>query len=144
MTEIAFHFHVPDKLGYACRFVRKHFRGDSQLAIIAAPDVLDQFDRMLWNVSASDFVAHCRADSSAEMLEASRIVLLLPHQMPLHRQVLLNLGDDVPPVFEAFEKVVEVVSASDASDRRLARRRWKHYADKGFALVQHDLSQKGT
>lgn len=144
MTEIAFHFNVPDKLGYACRYARKHFKGDSQLAITAAPDVLEQVDRMLWSVSASDFVAHCRADSSVEMLQASRIVLLLPHQRPSHSEVLLNLWDDVPPGFEAFEKLVEVVSASDAADRQHARARWKHYADKGFALVRHDLSQKDT
>ena len=45
------------------------------------------------------------------------------------------------PGFESFEKVIEVVTQDD-DDKSLARLRWKHYADRGYPLVRHDLSQK--
>ncbi|MDR3004056.1 MAG: DNA polymerase III subunit chi, partial [Acidovorax sp.] len=31
MTEVAFHFNAPDKLGYVCRFVRKALRHDARV-----------------------------------------------------------------------------------------------------------------
>jgi DNA polymerase-3 subunit chi len=48
----------------------------------------------------------------------------------------------VPPGFERFARVVEVVSASDEEDRQLARLRWKHYAAQGIAIKRHDLVLK--
>jgi DNA polymerase-3 subunit chi len=34
------------------------------------------------------------------------------------------------------------VTTSDV-DRLAARRRWKHYADRGYALKRHDLAAAG-
>ncbi len=51
-----------------------------------------------------------------------------------HSQVLLNLGHEVPGGFERFERLIEVVSLDDA-DRQGARGRWKHYADRGYAIT---------
>jgi DNA polymerase-3 subunit chi len=59
-----------------------------------------------------------------------------------HHDTLVNLGADVPPGFERFARVVEVVSASDEEDRQLARLRWKHYAAQGIAIKRHDLVLK--
>ena len=59
----------------------------------------------------------------------------------VHTQVLLNLGVDVPEGFERFDRLIEVVSLDDA-DRLGARSRWKHYADRGYAITRHDLALK--
>jgi len=53
--------------------------------------------------------------------------------------VLLNLEDEVPDGFGRFARLIEVVSATDEADRAAARRRWKHYLQRGFALERHDL-----
>jgi DNA polymerase-3 subunit chi len=37
--------------------------------------------------------------------------------------------------------VIEVVTQED-QDKSQARLRWKHYADRGYPLVRHDLSLK--
>ena len=55
-----------------------------------------------------------------------------------HHQVLLNLGDAVMPGYERFERTIEVVTL-DEQDRQNARQRWKHYADRGYAITRHDL-----
>jgi len=49
----------------------------------------------------------------------------------------------VPGGFEQFERLIEVVT-SDAQDRFQARQRWKHYADRGYAITRHDLAQPGA
>lgn len=145
MTEISFHFNAPDKLVHACRYARKLLQaGDMRLLIAAPAEVLDQLDPMLWNMAAHDFVAHCRGDSEPALLEASPVILATdPAQSP-HHDVLLNLGDDVPQGFSSFARLVEVVSATDETDRQHARARWRHYAQRGYTLVRHDLVQKAS
>lgn len=142
MTEVAFHFNAPDKLAYACRFARKMVRSEKRLVITAAQPVLDALDVLLWNMAAPDFVAHCSAESAPELLEVSPVVLMRdPSQAP-HHEVLLNLGAAVPQGFSAFDRLIEVVSASDELDRQEARVRWRHYAQRGYAIVRHDLVLK--
>lgn len=138
-AQVAFHFNAPDKLAYACRFVRKALRAEVGVAIVAPEDVLHTLDRMLWNMAPHDFVAHCRADADADVLAASPAVLAVDaHSAPV-RAVLLQLHAEVPAGVERFAKVVEVVSATDEHDRSQARLRWRHYAAQGHAIQRHDL-----
>lgn len=144
MTEIAFHFNAPDKLVHACRVARKLLRQDKRLVIQVPFELMDSLDSMLWNMAPHDFVAHCRAGDAAAMLDASPIVLTQDAQAMPHTEVLLNLAGDVPQGFGSFEQLIEVVSADDAADRGAARLRWKHYVQRGYALVRHDLVAKGA
>ena len=65
MTDVAFHFNVPDKLGYACRLLRKAHAAGGSVGVVAAPVVLQELDARLWSFSALDFVPHCLADAPA-------------------------------------------------------------------------------
>ena len=142
MTEVAFHFNAPDKLAYACRFARKLARSDHRLVITGDQSLLDTLDTRLWALEPSDFVAHCRSDSPAQLLVASPVVLSSDSHQGGHHEVLLNLGDDVPVGFGSYQRLVEVVSADDPQDRERARTRWRHYAQRGYAIVRHDLVLK--
>jgi DNA polymerase-3 subunit chi len=53
----------------------------------------------------------------------------------------VNLGQQVPAGFERFERFIELVTLAD-EDRVAARSRWKHYADRGYAMKRHDLAQE--
>ncbi len=141
MTEVAFHFNAPDKVGYACRLLRKAHAAGAQVVVTGLMPLLRQLDTELWTFSALDFIPHCLADAThatpAAVLSASPIVLSVSPQAAPARQVLLNLGADVPEGFERFERLIEVVTQDDA-DRQQARVRWKHYADRGYAITRHD------
>lgn len=143
MTEIAFHFNAPDKLAYACRAARKLLRQDRRLVVLAPDTLMDALDETLWHMAPQDFVAHCRADAEAHVLEASPIVLAQGLQDAPHHEVLLNLSDEVPQGFGIFERLIEVVGCDEA-DRAAARVRWKHYMQRGYALVRHDLAPQGA
>ena len=143
MTEIAFHFNAPDRLAYVCRLLRKAVAADAQLVVLGPPDQLDRLDSDLWTFSATDFVPHCRAQAEPELLAASPVVLATQTEGLPHRQVLVNLGVEVPTGFERFERVIEVVGQDDA-DRQLARTRWRHYADRGYTMTRHDLTLKNS
>jgi DNA polymerase-3 subunit chi len=140
MTEVAFHFNAPEKLAYACRLLRKAQGAGAQVVVTGDPDMLRRLDVQLWTFSALEFVPHCHAPSApADVLAASPVVLAEAARETPHHQVLVNLGEDVPDGFERFERLIEVVT-QDEADRQRARSRWKHYADRGYAIVRHDLA----
>ncbi|MBC7599148.1 MAG: DNA polymerase III subunit chi [Polaromonas sp.] len=139
MTEVAFHFNVPDKLAYGCRLLRKAWGSGARVVVTAEPETLERLDLMLWTFSALEFVPHCRLTASAATLAASPVLLAPTLADCPHHEVLVNLGQDVPPGFERFERFIELVTVADA-DRAAARNRWKHYTDRGYAMKPHDLA----
>lgn len=139
MTEVAFHFNVPDKLAYGCRLLRKAWGSGARVVVTAEPDTLERLDAMLWTFSALEFVPHCRITAPAATLAASPVLLVSTLTDCPHHEVLVNLGQDVPPGFERFERFIELVTLADA-DRAAARNRWKHYTDRGYAMNRHDLA----
>jgi DNA polymerase-3 subunit chi len=142
MTEVAFHFNAPDKLGYACRLLRKALASGAKVVVTGEPQQLRALDVDLWTFSPLEFVPHCYAAASPPaVVGASPVVLADSTEGVPHRQVLVNLGAEVPRGFEGFERLIEVVTQDD-DDRRLARGRWKHYADRGYAITRHDLGQR--
>ena len=141
MTEVAFHFNVPDKLGYACRLLRKAYAAGGPVGVVAPPDTLRALDTALRSFSPLDFIAHCAANAPAPMLAASPIVLAADCGALVHGGVLVHLGASVPAGFERFERLIEVVG-SDPADRDDARQRWRHYADRGYAIQSHDVAAR--
>lgn len=144
MTEVAFHFNASDKIHHACRLLRKACAASAKVVVVGSAELLSALDAALWTFSPTAFVPHCRADADPVVLKNTAVLLLeadqLPQNLP-HHQVLLNLGADLVAGFESFEKVIEVVTHDD-QDKSNARLRWKHYADRGYPLVRHDLSSK--
>ena len=149
MTDIAFHFNVPDKLSYSCRLLRKAYLSGAQLVVTGAPEMLAELDQLLWTFSALEFLPHYRMTMAAKgdtahgkTLAATPVLLVESLRDCAHHGVLVNLGSDIPDQFERFDRFIEVVTTLDV-DRLAARHRWKHYADRGYALKRHDLAVAG-
>ena len=82
----------------------------------------------------SDLAAGCAntdATGSAEGADAAS----LPH-----REMLVNLGLEVPAGFERYERMIDIVS-DEANDRQVGRSRWRHYADRGYTIQPHDFAK---
>ncbi len=142
MTEIDFHFNTPDKVSYACRLLRKAVgaRG-ARVVVVADAGMLDAVDLALWAFAPAEFIAHCRSNGEPHTVARSPVVLAETGDAALpHQQVLVNLGVDLPSGFERFERLIDVVSA-DENDRLAGRRRWRHYADRGYAIRRHDYAE---
>lgn len=141
MTEIDFHFNTPDKVNYACRLLRKAVLGrGARVVVVADAAMLEALDLALWTFAPAEFVAHCRGDGEPHTVARSPVVLVESGAVPLpHQQVLVNLGAELPAGFERFERVIDIVSADDG-DRLAGRKRWRHYADRGYAIQRHDFA----
>ncbi len=143
MTEVAFHFNAPDKVGYACRLLRKAVGSGARVVVTGDAALLRELDTALWTFAPLEFVPHCYGASDAAVLARSPVVLADSTRTAPHQQVLVNLGPPVPEGFERFERLIEVVTPHD-DDRQQARQRWKHYADRGYAITRHDLALKDS
>lgn len=143
MTRIEFHFNAPERLQYACRLLRKANAQRLRMGVVGSAASLRQLDTALWTFSAVDFLPHSTAADSPDIQQASSILLSEDPALCADRQVLVNLGDEVPLGFERFERLIEIVEVDDHG-RMTARQRWKHYTAQGYDLKQHDLSKLGT
>jgi len=144
MTEVAFHFNAVDKLAYACRLLRKACASSARVIVTGDAEQMKLLDAQLWTFDPMSFVPHCLSDVSPETLAQTPVILTadgnLPASLP-HHEVMINLGQSLIKGFETFERVIEVVTL-DEQDKALARQRWKHYSERGYPLVRHDLSPK--
>ncbi len=142
MTEVSFHFNVPDRTAYACRLLRKALRKGAQIVVSGAPPVLADLDRALWSFDPIEFVPHVIARPGEELaprLRTTPVWLVSDLAQAGHHDVLLNLHDEAPAGFESFARVIEIVT-SDPDDRAAARQRWKHYASRGYAIEKHEVA----
>lgn len=141
MTEVAFHFNAPDKLGYACRLLRKAVGSGARVMVTGGAQALRELDVALWTFAPLDFLPHCGSEAAAATLAASPVVLAESVRSAPHQEVLVNLGGGVPEGFERFERLIEVVTEQE-QDRVDARGRWKHYADRGYAIKKFDVAAR--
>ncbi|KAA5584511.1 DNA polymerase III subunit chi, partial [Pseudomonas aeruginosa] len=108
MPQVAFHFNAPDKLDYACRFIRKAMRHDARVTVVAPLERLRQLSARLWKFGGHEFLAHAVQGDDAELFALAPVVLVEAVQVSPYQDVLLNLGIEMPQGFEDFSKVVEV------------------------------------
>ncbi len=142
MTQIAFHFGAPDKLAYTCRLLRKAVGSGARVMVRADQATCQRLDVQLWAVSPADFVTHCNGAAQGSLAVRSSIVFADDSPAdPVQLSVLVNLGEGVPAGFDAFKRVIEVVSLED-EDRQQARVRWKQYTSLGYDIERHDLNLK--
>jgi DNA polymerase-3 subunit chi len=132
VTRIDFYHYAADKHAFACRLATKAYEQAKRL-VVYSPDAgaLQSFDRALWTFQATKFVPHVFAN---DKLAAETPVVLAsnPDQIP-HHDVLLNLGDEWPPFFASFERLLEIV-AVDEEDKQKARGRYKFYKERGYDI----------
>lgn len=144
MTELAFHFGATDPVAYTCRLLRKAVASGARVLVRSDAATAQRIDTELWALSPTDFVAHCDASASASMRRRSPVLLAADGTQPVDGYgVLVNLAADVPPAFEAFDRVIEIVGVDD-HDRQAARGRWKHYTALGYPIQRHDLTGRAA
>lgn len=143
MTEITFHFNVPDRSAYACRLLRKAARRGAAVAVTGPSDALSRLDRDLWTFDPVEFVPHVlvrRGDVLAERLCRTPVILVEEAVEAGLHEVLVNLGDAPPRGFESYARLIEIVSTAEA-ERSAARSRWKHYANRGYEIRRHEVAE---
>lgn len=143
VTEVSFYTGVPDRLDYVCRLLRKANAQGAKVCVCGPAAALDRLDALLWSFEPTEFLPHLRLKGEGRVLPPALrdtpICLAGEPSWSPHREVLLNLSDDMVPGFDAFERVLEVVSVIE-DDAAAGRRRFKTYRSQGFAVKHHEVS----
>lgn len=143
MARIEFHFNAPALVHYTCRLLRKVQARGLRAQVVGHATTLAQLDQALWTFTPLDFLPHCAGDAPPAMRSASAVLLSEQPQTDWDRQILINLGEQIPAGFENFERIIDVVSV-DELHRAQGRERWREYSRLGHELVRHDLSRSAS
>jgi DNA polymerase-3 subunit chi len=139
MSSVAFHTGIDDKLGYACRLLRKAYRQGARVVVNGTAGDLLQLDIRLWTFDPDEFVPHHRLERSAVPLARQArtpIWLVEAGAQPPAADVLVNLGPGVASSALNYERVIELVSTA-ADDKVAGRRRWQAYRAGGIEPAMH-------
>ena len=140
--KVEFHSGVPDKVEHACRFLRKAQMAGARVAVCGDAALLDRLDGSLWTFDALSFVPHVRRRAGGELRpgwERTPTWLVDDVGLAPDARILVNLGPEMATGWERFERVIEIVEASD-EDSRAGRQRWRRYGEHaGAELVHHAL-----
>jgi DNA polymerase-3 subunit chi len=91
----------------------------------------EYFDALLWTYRDESFLPHSIYSATNENL--APILIGYGEKPASHQAVLFNLGKDIPPFFQDFGHVIEIVFA-DPLVQQLARQRYKQYRDLGIEI----------
>jgi len=72
-------------------------------------------------------------DGSVKTVAETPVVLSTGEGELPHHDVLLNLGDEWPPFFASFERLLEIVALDD-EDKQKARGRYRFYKERGYDI----------
>ena len=141
-TRIQFYHNASDIPALACELVERAYMSGRQVAV-RIPDgtLARRFDLMLWTRVPLSFVPHvpvgtALAAETPVVIDDSGVVTDWPHL-----DMLFNLAHDVPPGFERFRMVVEIVGQNE-TDKAPARKRWLHYKEQQCAIKAFDAVQR--
>ena len=143
MTDVEFHTGVADRIGYACRLLRKAYRSGARVLVTAPSEVLAELDRALWAFDEREFLPHVVVSASVAAVRRRTPIWLAPLSEGLDDpaagtppRLVVNLGADAPRDPQALDRLIEVLS-TDVDDMDRGRARWRAYKGAGFDVVHH-------
>lgn len=149
--QVDFHSGVADKIGHACRLLRKAARQGARVRVSGQPAELDALDQALWTFDPQDFVAHLRwraAQAPPAPLHRTPVWLVASAaEWPdglARPSVLVNLGPEAPDprdLSPGLARVIEIVG-QDPAERDAGRRRWRHYGQRGLEPTHHRFDRE--
>ena len=140
MTTIDFYTNVGEPLKLVAKLIAKAWRMHGNVLVLT-PDAktTGALDRLLWLDPPLAFLPHCRMESPIAAETPIWIDETLDHAGPA--AVLVNLHPEPPPFFSRFERLAEIVGASE-DDLLAGRARFRFYRERGYDMRQHDWSRR--
>jgi DNA polymerase-3 subunit chi len=125
IARIDFHSNVSNPLDYAGGLIRTALASQCKLIVRHQDEnQLAQFDQLLWEFSATDFLPHVALNpSNLALAQQTPVLLTLASDIEiinlllkaekecenLHNEMLINLSNTVPDNFAQFEHLIEII-----------------------------------
>ena len=139
MTRIDFYLNAESKSRVVYRICLKVIESRTNLDIFCPEaDIAASLDRFLWTASSIGFVPHSLVKIGQNRIAPIAIVSEIGTQCGA--ATLVNLAQSVPPEFNRYDRLVEIVSSGDEDDKSNARTKYRFYKSRGYVMNHHDLS----
>ncbi len=120
---------------FTCKLAEKAFGlGHRSFVHLASEAEAQELDNLMWTFRDRSFLPHCLAGEDAQ----APVHLGFGQEPADDFHLLINLSAKVPGFFSRFERLAEILDASDDS-RTQGRERYRFYKDRGYPLETHKL-----
>jgi len=144
MTQIDFYVLQPkspqSRETYACRLTDKAFKSGKRVFLwVESYADAQRLNTQLWTFKGEAFLPHdLYPDTNPS--KVSILIGYLPTQTHPSFDVLINLTSTVPPFFNDYERVLEIIN-QDSDIRELGRQRFRYYRDLNVEIKSHDIDK---
>lgn len=139
MTQIFFYHNTADRIAATAALIGKAYAQRKDILVYAPErEVAEQLDRQLWVQPPTGFIPHTGANSP--LAAETPVLIAADLDAPAQTERLFNLASDIPPGFERFTRIIEVVGQSEA-ERQAGRQRVRFYKEHGHAVQFFDLAE---
>ena len=131
------------RLLFGCRLAEKAFKLGHSLYLHCTDSQQGQLlDEMLWRFQPSSFVPHAQQSNESVQIGWGPLDRDISDNQGTDNTVLINLSLSVPPFFDRFQRITEiVVQTPEVLDA--TRNAWRFYQQQQCTLDRHDL-RKGN
>jgi len=127
------------RLRFACRLTEKAYGLKHQIhAYTSSAAIARELDELMWTFRQGSFVPHELLQSDTQAA-AAPVTIGHNDRSDSSGDFLINLADEIPPFFDKFSRVAEIVD-STSDGRRAGRERFSFYKDNGFEPSTHKIS----
>ncbi|MEP7084069.1 MAG: DNA polymerase III subunit chi [Betaproteobacteria bacterium] len=139
MTEIDFYTHADDRVQVAARLCAKAYGLGMRARVLTVDAAMTaRLDQLLWTMSATGFLPHCRLSSTLAAQTPIIVDEALEHSGPA--DLLINLNTGQPGFFRRFTRLAEIVTG-EPDDVSAGRLKWQYYRQQGYTLRVHNLAE---
>ena len=120
----------------ACRLLEKAYLRDHRVFVMC--DTLqnaEHLDELLWTFKALSFIPHHLQGEGPEPPPPIQIGTEKPQGF---RDILLNMSAEIPPFFNAFRRVIEIIGADEPA-KIIGRTHYRDYRAHGCELHTHQI-----
>jgi DNA polymerase-3 subunit chi len=123
----------------ACKLTEKAWRQGMKVHIHTGSEAETEImDKLLWTFRQGSFIPHQKTTASAAEREDIGVLVGSGEAPEGFREALINLSLDLPPRFEEYRRVAELVD-EEPTVRAEGRRRYAAYKQRGLAPETHKL-----
>lgn len=126
------------RLNFACRLTEKVYGMEHRVhAHAGSSGQARELDELLWTFRQGSFLPHTLSNSATD--EVAPITIGYDEPADTDGDLLINLADAIPPFFDRFTRVAEIIDGTEGS-RQLGRERFGFYRDNGYEPNTHNIS----
>jgi len=123
----------------ACKLTEKALRQGLKVYLHTGSEAeTGILDNLLWTFRQGSFIPHQKTTASASEREDIDVLIGSDEPPSGFRDLVINLSLGLPPDFDQYQRVAELVD-EDETVRAEGRRRYTTYKQQGFELETHKL-----